>query len=155
MRNPDAPALHRQRRWPDSRHCGNRLEDNVSGGLKGGYSQQDPSLPPDPAGVASLPASPSCGGGEPTRDTVGPPNLTMRPLSTSLGRSVANLFVKTSSIERLGFPQLRVLNTAGKSWAREVTARGAAVPRPGAGQPRGSETRAACAAQSRGQTFLL
>ena len=85
------------------------------------------------------------------------PNLITQPLSASLAYLVANLLVKTSSIERLGFPQLHVLNT-GKSWAREVTAQGAPVPAvlpAGPGQPQGSETQAACAAQSRGQTFLL
>lgn len=50
------------------------------------------------------------------------PGLITQPFSVSPVCLVANLLVKTSNIKRLGFPQLHVLNAAGKSWARDVTA---------------------------------
>lgn len=45
MHNPDASALHRQHLGPVRHHCRNRLEDNTLGGVKRGYSQQDPPRP--------------------------------------------------------------------------------------------------------------
>lgn len=68
MHNPDASALHRRHLGPVSHHCRNRLEDNTLGGLKGATANR---TPPDPAGLASLPASPSRGGDEPMQDVVG------------------------------------------------------------------------------------